>query len=386
LPDALIVGAGPVGSYIAERLAGLGYEVEVFEEHKVIGEPVQCSGIIGRECFERFDMPQDVVLTESKSAKFFSPSGGCLRLATDDVQAYIVDRKALDEAMAARARDAGVRYHLSTKVSNVIIGDDGVQVTASCGEGAEVHRAKVVIVASGFGSKLPYKLGLGRVSDYIAGAQMEVDIKGVDEVELYFGQRTAPGFFGWLIPTGRGKGLAGLFARSRPRRHLTKMIEHLRSEGKITVEGKVTAGGVPLKPLARTYAERVLVVGDAAGQVKPTTGGGIYYGLLCADIAIDTVHRSFASNDFSQKAMSVYQKAWRKRLGRDLKTGYLARRLYAKMNDRQIETVFRIAETKGIGKVLMESKDMRFDWHGGLLLQGLKHIGPWRYFFGRHKS
>ncbi|MBT7288958.1 MAG: NAD(P)/FAD-dependent oxidoreductase [Chloroflexi bacterium] len=386
MPDALIVGAGPVGRYIAQKLAGLGYEVEVFEDHKVIGEPVQCSGIIGRECFERFDMPQNIVLTESKSAKFFSPTDRCLKLATDGVQAYIIDRKALDEAMAQRARDAGATYHLSTKVIDISMGDDGVQVTTSNGSNLELHYAKVVIIASGFGSKLPYSLGLGRVSYYIAGAQMEVDITGVDEVELYFSQRIAPGFFGWLIPTGGGKGLAGLFARSRPRQHLSKMIGNLRSKGKITTEGKITAGGVPLKPLARTYAERVLVGGDAAGQVKPTTGGGVYYGLLCADIAVDTLHQSFISNDFSKKTMSSYQKAWRKRLGRELKMGYLARRLYAKMNDRQIETLFKIAESKGIAHILMESKNMRFDWHGGLLLESLKQIGPWRYFFSRHKS
>ncbi|GAJ15622.1 unnamed protein product, partial [marine sediment metagenome] len=92
LLDAIVAGAGPVGSRIACGLAKLGYSVLVIEEHQQIGEPVQCSGIIGRECVERYQIPKEVILTESQSAKFFSPSGKYIRLATEEVQAYIVDR------------------------------------------------------------------------------------------------------------------------------------------------------------------------------------------------------------------------------------------------------------------------------------------------------
>ena len=375
-----------MGSYIACKMAEMGYSVLVFEEHQQIGEPVQCSGIIGRECVERYRIPKDVILTESQSAKFFSPSGKYIRLATEEVQAYIVDRRAMDVAFANRARSAGAEYRLATKVDDVRIDSDGVSVKASNSVGSENYEAKILIIASGFGSKLPYKLGLGRISDYIAGAQMEVETSGVDEVEVYFSQNTAPGFFGWLVPTGSNRGLAGLFARSAPRRHLNRLIKNLKADGKITAGGKVTSGGIPLKTLPKTYADRVLVVGDAAGQVKPTTGGGVYYGFICADIAVEILDKALSSSDCSRDALSLYEKGWKKRLGKDLRIGYFARRFYEKLSDRQIETMFRLLESKGIAEAMLNSDQMRFDWHGGLLLKGLKYMGPWRYLFGWMKD
>jgi len=386
LIDAVVAGAGPVGSHIAYRLAKLGHSVVVMEEHQQIGEPVQCSGIIGRECVEHFKIPKDVILTESKSARFFSPSGKYLRLATEEVQAYIVDRGAMDVAFADRARSAGAEYFLATKVNDAHVEGNGVSVEAVNGAGAKFYETKALIIASGFGSKLPYKLGLGRISDYIVGAQMAVQISGVDEVEVYFSQNTAPGFFGWLVPTGGGRGLAGLFARSAPRRHLGRLIRKLKADGKITAEGNVTSGGIPLKTLPKTYAERVLVVGDAAGQVKPTTGGGVYYGFICADIAVDMLHEALSRSDCSRDIMRQYETAWKKRLGKDLRIGYFARRFYEKLSDRQIETMFRMLESKGIAEAVLNSDQMRFDWHGGLLLKGLKYMGPWRYLFGWTKD
>jgi len=386
LLDVIVAGAGPIGSHVACKLAELGYSVSVMEEHQQIGEPVQCSGIIGQECVKRYQIPKDVILAESQSAKFFSPSGKHIRLATEEVQAYIVDRRAMDVAFADRARSAGAEYHLATRIDNVRIDSDWVRVKASNGTGSKYHKAKVLIIASGFGSKLPYKLGLGRISDYIAGSQMEVETSGVDEVEVYFSQNTAPGFFGWLVPTGAGRGLAGLFSRSAPRRHLDRFIRKLKTEGKIMAEGKVTSGGIPLKTLPKTYADRVLVVGDAAGQVKPTTGGGVYYGFLCADIAVEVLDKALSSLDCSRDVLSLYEKGWKKWLSRDLRIGYFARKFYEKLNDRQIETMFRMLESKGIAEAMLNSDQMRFDWHGGLLLKGLKYMGPWRYLFGWIKA
>ncbi|MFC1978370.1 geranylgeranyl reductase family protein [Chloroflexota bacterium] len=384
--DVIVVGAGPVGSHISYRLAKLGHSVLVIEEHQQIGEPVQCSGIIGRECVDLYQIPKSAVLTKSQSAKFFSPSGKYIRLAKEQVQAYIVDRRAMDVEFADRARSAGAEYRLTTKVDDVRIYCDGVHVKAINGSDAELYKAKVIVIASGFGSRLPYKLGLGRVADYIAGAQMEVETSGVDEVEVYFSQNTALGFFGWLIPTGGNKGLAGLFSRITPRRYLSNFIKDLKAEGKITAEGKVVSGGIPLKTLPRTYTDKVLVVGDAAGQVKPTTGGGVYYGLICADIATDVLHKALSVSDCSENMLSLYEKGWKKRLGRDLKIGYLARWFYEKLSDHQIETMFRLLESKGIAGAMLNSDQMRFDWHSGLLLKGLQYIGPWRYFFSWNKD
>ena len=112
----------------------------------------------------------------------------------------------------------------------------------------------------------------------------------------------------------------------------------------------------------------------------------MYYGFLCADIAVEVLAKALSNSDCSQDALSQYEKGWKKRLGRDLKIGYFARRFYEKLSDRQIETMFRLLESKGIAEALLNSDQMRFDWHGGLLLKGLKYMGPWRYLFGWMKD
>jgi flavin-dependent dehydrogenase len=132
-------------------------------------------------------------------------------------------------------------------------------------------------------------------------------------------------------------------------------------------------GAIPLKPLARTYSERMIVVGDAAGQVKPMTGGGIYYGLLCADIAADTLHQALTDEDFSAKRLSRYERAWRRKLGRELRTGYWARKLFERLSNRQIDRLFEIVKAGGIDEALLKAEDVSFDWHSRTLRQLLKY-------------
>lgn len=383
--DVVVVGAGVTGSYVAHRLASLGYEVAVFEEHKKIGEPVQCTGIISTECFRRFPLFEGTVLREANSARLFSSSGRELRLWRDSAQAYIVDRAAFDRALAEKAQQQGAHYLSGVRVGDIAILDDRVRVESEGRRG--IFDAKTAVIASGFGSNLPRKLGLGRVGDLVVGAQARVGTNGSGEVEVYFDQEVAPGFFAWFIPTTEDRALVGLFSRRTPGLYLKKLLSSLFLQGKITTpEAVVTYGGVPLRPLLRTFRERVLVVGDAAGQVKPTSGGGIYYGLLCAEIAADTLHRALASNSFSERLFADYQKSWKKRIGRELWLGYRARRLYERLSNNRIDQMFDIIASRGILESLVKSPDISFDWHGDIIVSGLKQLAPWHHLFGWHKD
>ncbi|MBA7636669.1 hypothetical protein ES703_44290 [subsurface metagenome] len=157
--------------------------------------------------------------------------------------------------------------------------------------------------------------------------------------------------------------------------------------GKIaSPDADITYGGIPLRPLPQTYMKRLLVVGDAAGQVKPTTGGGIYYGLLCAEIAVDTLHQAFSTNKPSPKLFASYEKRWKQRIGRELRIGYLARRLYERLSNRHIDQIFDIVESRGIHEALLKSPALSFDWHSGVILTGLRHLDPWRHLFGWRKN
>ena len=119
----------------------------------------------------------------------------------------------------------------------------------------------------------------------MVGVQALVETGGLDELEVYLGRQVAPGFFAWLVPTRPGYALAGLLVRKNAPERFAQFISTRESDGKITeLVDRPICWGIPLRPLRKTYADRVLVVGDAAGQVKPTTGGGIYYSLLASGI------------------------------------------------------------------------------------------------------
>lgn len=267
---------------------------------------------------------------------------------------------------------------LNSRVSDISLSGDGVVLHLETGNGERTLEGRAAVIANGFGSLLPSKLGLGRIHEFMVGAQTEVQTAGVDEVEVYFSQSLAPGFFAWLAPVSPTRARAGLFARKKSGPHMKAFLAEIASQGKIQDgEGKVTYGGIPLRPLARTYGDRVLVVGDAAGHVKPTTGGGVYFGLLGADIASDVLGNALAVGDLSARMLSRYEKLWKEKLNRELKTEYLLRKVYNKLSDKQVEGIFKVAKEKRIHRTLIDSPYLSFDWHGELLLDGLRRVGFW---------
>jgi len=374
LYDVAVIGGGPVGSYVAYRLAVMGYGVVVLEQHERLGEKVCCTGIIGQECVSSFAVEDNVILRQANSARLFSPSGKLLRVWREEPQAYIIDRAAFDVAMARRAQDKGAEYILNSLVKDIEAGGDRGRGEATCREERLNLEARGAVIATGFGSRLPERLGLAKVGDFVMGAQAEVETTGIDEVEVYFGQEIAPGFFAWLVPTSPQRARVGLLSRHSPRLYLTKLMPSLLAEGKIaSTEAELSYGGIPLKPLARTCGERLVVVGDAAGQVKPTTGGGIYYGLLCAQIAVNNLQRALQADDLSLRSLAGYEREWRKKLGRELRIGYWARKFYERLSDKQIDRIFDIIKSNGIDEALLKAPDLSFDWHSRAVLRLIRH-------------
>ncbi len=367
---AIVIGGGLVGSYVASRLADKGHNVAVVEQRPVLGERVCCTGIISSRCVDSFALGEDIILRRVNSAKLFSPSGKQLRVWRPQTQACIIDRASLDVSLARRAQSRGISYWLGSLVDNITVGGEGVKVEAvRQGERLD-FRADALVMATGFGSSLAQLLGLSRAGDSVVGGQAEVRVNDVDEVEVYFGREVAPGFFAWLVPTSPGQALVGLLSRSSPGFYLQKLLSSLKAQGKIvSTETEPIYRGILLKPLNKTCGERLLVVGGAAGQVKPTTGGGIYYGLLCADIAAEILHQALGRGDLSARNLAGYERGWRRRLGKELRTGYWARKLYERMTDAQIDRAFDIIKSSGIDDALLKAEDLSFDWHGEVILR-----------------
>ncbi len=385
LYDVIVVGAGPAGSYTAYELAKAGQRVAVFEEKSAPGLDVCCTGIISVECFDSVGVGPDVILASSNSARFFSPSRRCLRLQTEETLAHVVDRSSFDAAVAAKAQAEGAQYFFSSPVTGITSREDRMEAEVQCSGATERFDARAVILANGCRPRLSRMLDLGRITRFFVGAQAEVETDDVDEVEVHFGREIAPGSFAWLVPISEDRAYAGLLATSYARQHLGRFIENLVRENRAAQQDvEIRQKAIPLGTPARTYGDRLLAVGDSAGQVKPTTGGGIYFGHLGAKIAAEVLDEALRDDDLSARRLARYEKRWKAMMGRELARGYLARWAYARLSDRQVERIFTVMDSTGAAEALLRSEEFSFDWHSGLALAGLRRSAAYPWLRLRH--
>lgn len=365
-----------MGSRVAYRLAERGCSVVVMEKKPDPGEPVCCTGILGRECIERFAIDKSVIYREASSASVFSPSGRLIHIERKQPQAYIVDRGSFNRYLAGLAMEKGAEYFLNCRAGSIDILHDRVKVEFIRGSGGkELLEARSAVIATGSGSRLVEHLGMRPAVDSAMGAQAEVETRTIDEVEVYLGGRTAPGFFAWLVPTAPGKGLAGLISRNRTGYYMKRLLAELAEKGKIAAgDAEIKYAQLALKPAPRTSGSRILVVGSAAGQVKPLTGGGVYYGLLCADIAAENLFGALKENNLTARRLANYDKQWKCVLGREIRLSSWSRKLYELLSDRQVDTLFDIITKNGIDRTLVESGDIEFDWHGTAVMKLVRHV------------
>ncbi len=380
--DVAVIGAGPVGSRLAGQIASQGHQVVVLEKRAQTGLKPCCTGIISQKCITHFSIPENVIYRHLKSASFHSPSGNLIRLCHAQPQAGIIDRPQFDRWLADQAESQGVRYMLDCDVTQINISHQSAEICFTKGVSQAKLEAEVVVLACGFNSPLVKQAGLGQPGFQVTGVQTRVATDHCHEVEVFFNQKIAPGFFAWLAPTSTGQVLAGLMTRQSPGQHLREWLSELVSLGKIKPsEFNVQYCGIPLKPLNSTVRERLLVVGDAAGQVKPTTGGGLYFGMLCADMAAEALHKAIIQRDYSRKQLMVYQREWQALLLSELKREYWARRAYQLLSNHQIDSLFKTIQKNGIVDSLM-AQYSSFDNHGGLLIKALRQglVSPARRF------
>ncbi|MDP6497746.1 MAG: NAD(P)/FAD-dependent oxidoreductase [Dehalococcoidia bacterium] len=359
----IVVGAGPAGNNAALSLASKGYGVTVIDSRENIGDKL-CTGLVGEECFRRHPIDPALVYREINAASVIAPSGEVVRFETPLPVARVVNRVAYVSSFADRAREAGAEYLLGRRVVDLEQHKDWISVTTDDGS----IKARTLVLAAGFGSQLNRQLGLGEPSDYVVGIQALVRTENIDEIEVYLGRDIAPGFFAWLVPTEPGIALAGLLVRKNAPEKFVSFISAREAEGKITeTVNKPVCWGIPLRPLRKTYTDRVLVVGDAAGQVKPTTGGGIFYSLLASEVASGALHQALSEDKLSANHLGVYQKEWKNLLSTELEVGYSARRMFEYLGDSHISSLIHQASNNGFIAELADSPEVSFDWHSSMI-------------------
>ncbi len=374
--DVAVVGAGPTGCYAARQLARLGYEVLVLEEHAEIGEPVHCTGIIGLEACERFDLDPSCIEAYLSSARFISPGGRSFLVSSEEAQAVVVDRCRFDRVLGKQALSAGASFLLGTRVERVSVRDDCVLISAMCLGEPLAFRSSLVIAATGTDETVTEQLGLAeRSGPSRFGAQLFAEPIDLDRVEVHFGQHVAPGGFAWAVPANGHGCRVGLVSQARPQSLLNGFAEALEARGAIRRNGApMRCRGVPSGPRTPSYGERLLVIGDAAGQVKATTSGGIYYGLLGAEAAVVAADRGLRLGDLGADRFSEYEAEWMGRIGAEQRIGRVLRKIHAALSDRDIDSLFWVARHVGVPRMLSR---LRFDWHTAGLLTLL-----WRELFG----
>jgi geranylgeranyl reductase family protein len=364
LHDVVVIGAGPAGALAARTLAERGRDVVLLEEHREVGAPTHCTGLLGLEAFDEFALPRHVILGVAESARFWGASGQSITVRSARISASVVDRRALDEALVDSARAAGTDVRTGNRVERIRIESDRVRVSAA-GSDREV-RARAVVLACGANYRFHRALGLSAPGVFLQSAQLEAPFPDWTDVEIQLGREVAPGGFGWLVPLRRGEaGCAriGLMSETRSRERFRAFLGALTArvglEASSFPEPRLKI--LPLGPIARTSADRALAVGDAAGLVKPTTGGGIYYGLISGRIAGDVLHEALDSDRLTAAALSLYDTRWRGRLGREIRIGLAFRRLAARLTDESIDSLIELARVNGIVPLLQRTAS--FNWH-----------------------
>jgi flavin-dependent dehydrogenase len=239
-----------------------------------------------------------------------------------------------------------------------------------------VVSARVAVLACGASYGFHKQLGLGVPEVFLQSAQVETPFPELEDVEVRFGRDVAPAGFAWLVPLRRdGKPHAriGLMSetRARDRFHafLRAISEPVGVDPATLPEPRLKM--LPLGPVRKTYSNRVVAVGDAAGLVKPTTGGGIYYGMHSGAIAADVLDGVLRSNRLGAHALREYETRWRRRLGQEIRVGLAFRHIVAKLSDESIDSIIDLARVDGVVPLL--EKTASFNWHGKAALALLAH-------------
>lgn len=344
--DAIVVGAGPSGSYLSYELSRMGYDVLNLEEHNEVGKPVECTGLVSERVF-RYVKSRAKVNSVS-GAHIYFPNGEEVHVAKSE-KTIVMERDVFDRDAAGQSIGAGTDLRLGSKVSGIKGGKESVKVTFRENGNTREEECRVVVGADGVNSVVRKEVFRTRPSRIISTYQVDSSFRMEDQdsVDVYLGSESSKGFFGWATPSGDISRI-GVGSYGQPFNYFSNINRRFKGERILGING----GGIPITYLKRTYSDRCLLVGDAAGIVKPLTGGGIYTGIVSASHAARTLEKALENNNLSSTSLSSYQRRWKRDIGKELLFDGLIQRIFGHLSDKSLNRIYEIiSDEKIIGTI-----------------------------------
>jgi flavin-dependent dehydrogenase len=322
--DVVVIGAGPIGLYVARLCEKMGYKVIILEENKEIGKPLKCSGLISLNVKKFFPDVEswDVIENEVDSAVLHSKRSELVLKKAK--AAYVINRVKFDKKIS---ESVNCEIKLGYKAEKISVHDKSCEIGTSKG----TVKGEMVIGCDGPNSLVAKDFaGRGKiVKGLIAIAKKSDRSKNVD---LYFDKKTLKDGFFWKIPRG-GTTEYGAWGSDVKFTDIEKFFD-IKNYEKF-------AGLIPVKPVEKSYSRRILLIGGSAGQNKPWSGGGVVYGLTCANIAAKVIEKAFRFNDFSEHVLREYEVGWKGKIGKQIRLGVVFRKFLESSTDIQLDLAFR---------------------------------------------
>jgi len=361
--DAVIVGAGPIGGYLAQKLAKNYLRVLILEEHQEIGRPFQCAGLVNPKAMKSVNLP-DTVLTPIWGARIYSPEGTLVEIGQEEkIRTWSVCRKLFDEAVVIQAIEAGADLWLSSKPTKLDIEQDKVIIEILTANGLKKLTTKVICGADGAHSWVRREARMGRPKETMIGMQIEVTgYNGKNgKLDMYTGSEISPGFFTWVIPSG-DSARVGVWSQTKYIGHKSceDLLHELMYKSRWSHKFKDCkevgrfVGSVPSGILKKTTSDRIALFGDAAGICKPTTGGGIGPGFSHIDLIIDDFSDLINSNNLDSSNLSKIDKKLDKMRKSQSRARALRDAFLSHSSDEELEEIFKVWAKPDVIKMINE--------------------------------
>ena len=357
--DAVIVGAGPVGSTIAYYLSGNGLDVAIVDKKKQIGYPLQCAGILSRHIFEVNELPDEVIVNAVRGA-FLHTNNHILKVRKDEPVAYVIDRVAYDNFLFDRAVECGAEF-INQKVIGVK-SKDGI----TCLSSGQKIKSKVIIGCDGYNSLL--SKSMGNIQRNFPASQMLVEIDDNDMamfrnskedtcnyVDTCLSDDILPGFL-WVIPLKGNQYRVGLFSNRNHKIQNDVLRRFLDSNFEYEIIEKYK-GFIPVFDDKNKLVEnRLILIGDAAAQVKPTSGGELLIAFDACRMACRHVADAIANDDMA--ILKGYESEFRNKYLKEFNYQFKVQKTLDLLCDDDLDHLFLKLRENDCEKLICEYGDM----------------------------